>query len=497
MSTFKEYTQYDAIGLAELIKTKQISVQELINTAKASISKRNPQINAIISHINPIPQINTLDLNAPLAGVPFLIKDNFVNVKNVPTTSSCRLLKNFIPHYDNELISRYRKTGLVFLGKTNVPELCLSPTTESQFYGPCNNPWSLEHSTGGSSGGSAAAVAAGIVPAAHGSDGAGSLRIPASCCGLFSLKPTRGRMPTGPDMGKVLQGNAIEHVLTRSVRDSAALLDYTQGADPGAAFLLPKPKEAFLEAIKRPPKQLKIAYTTEHWFGGKIHPDCDNAVKHALTLCEQLGHSIEEISFKFDASAYKRNLSIWIAAETAAFLYRITTLLKTPLDPYQLEPASRILLKLGSFFSALDFSIASAFFDQISQQVGHFFCNYDILITPTLASPPPKLGSLLPTARENKLLSLTYRFPFDQLLDKVIEEMTTKWFDFMPHLPLFNTTGNPAASIPLYWNQDNLPIGVQFVGRFAEEDTLLQLAKQLEEINPWFHKTPYTNSSAK
>lgn len=495
MTIFKEYQEYDALGLAELVKKKQLSAQELAETAQTLSAEYNPQLNAIIHDIDPKSQLEQLNLDAPLAGVPFLLKES-ASVTNTPSTSACALLKNFRLDHDSELVKRYRNTGLIFLGKTNLPELGLSSTTESAFYGPCHNPWGLQHSTGGSSGGSAAAVAAGIVPAAHGSDGGGSLRIPASCCGLFTLKPTRGRTPSGPDLGKVWQGHVVEHVITRSVRDSAAILDFTHGADPGAPFVLPEPSMSYLKAIEMPSKPLRIAFTLKHWFGGKIHPDCIQAVKYALNLCEKLGHHIEEVDIPFSADTYKRSVAVFTAAEISAALTKMMALLKMPLDPKQLEPSTRLLLRLGQYFRAQDFSQASFFFDHITRQIGQFFTQYDILVTPTLASPPPRLGTLLPTERENAFASLAYHLPLPALLDNITERMMTKLFDFIPHTMLFNTTGNPAASIPLYWNQDNLPIGVQFVGRFAEEDMLLQLAKQLEEINPWFHNTPYLKSNS-
>lgn len=489
MAVFKEYRNYDALGLAELVKTKQISPADLIETTKALIDQHNPQINAIVRNIDPNPQLEQLDLNAPFAGVPFLLKDTS-SVANIPSASGCALLKNFTLDHDSELIKRYRQAGLIFLGKTNLPELGLSSTTESRFYGPCKNPWNFEHTTGGSSGGSAAAVAAGIVPAAHGGDGGGSLRIPASCCGAFSLKPTRGRNPTGPDVGKAWQGNVVEHVISRSVRDSAALLDETHGADPGAPFVLPEPSETYLKAIEKAPRTLRIGYTLDHWFGGNIHPDCIAAVKHALNLCEKLGHKVEEVKIPFNAELYKRSTAVLIASETAAVLTRLTTLLKIPLESKQLEPITRVMLRLGQYFRAQEFSEASFFFDRVSRQIGQFFTQYDILVTPTLASPPPRLGQLCPTEKENTLAMLAYHMPMPKLLDKLTGLMMTKMFDFIPHTMVFNTSGNPAVSVPLYWNENNLPIGVQFVGRFAEEDTLLKLSKQLEEISPWFDKTP-------
>jgi amidase len=296
MTIFSEYTKYDAIGLAELVRNKEITPAELCEEAIRRIEKLNPKINAVIYPMYDLAQkaINHIPVEGVFAGVPFLLKDQISEYAGVPMTCGSKALKNYIPDSDSEIVKRYKKAGLVILGKTNCPEFGLLAKTEPDLHGPTRNPWNLDHSSGGSSGGSGAAVSAGMVPMASGSDGGGSIRIPASSCGLFGLKPTRGRTPTGPNAGEIWQGMVVKHVITRSVRDSAATLDILQGADIGAPYSITPPELPYLNEIQYPPRKLRIAFNTKSPVNTPVHPECEKAVYETAKLLLQLGHDVEE-----------------------------------------------------------------------------------------------------------------------------------------------------------------------------------------------------------
>jgi len=350
-----------------------------------------------------------------------------------------------------------------------VPELVMSFTTESDLYGPARNPWNLEHSTGGSSGGSAAAVAAGIVPLAHGADGGGSIRVPASCCGLVGLKPTRGRTSYSPDHGDVWDGLEVQGVLSRSVRDTAAALDVMAGGAAGDPYAAPLGPGSYLKAIARTPKRLRMAFTTKKADGSNAHPDCAAAVNAAVALCAQLGHDVEEDTPTLGAyDAFYRALSAIVVANIAASVDSVAALTNTKPTPELFQPDTWAIYELGKGVSAADYLRAKSTIHAVGRRVAHFHQRYDVFLMPTLGMPPMKLGTWRnserdPTRRDTPVASYA-------------------------NTPLQNATGQPAVSLPLHWNASGLPIGVQFAGRFGDEETLLRLAAQLERAAPWSHR---------
>jgi len=333
-------------------------------------------------------------------------------------------------------------------------------------------------------------VASGMVPVASGGDGGGSIRIPASCCGLFGMKPTRGRVPMGPDFGEIWHGAVVEHVLTRSVRDSAAILDATQGPDPGAPYAAPPRERPYLEEILRAPGPLRIAFTAHPWLGGKVHPDCTGALLDAVGLLEAQGHHVEEASPELDGPAFARAFLTLICAELGEDIAEAELAVGRKATPRDFEPATWALALLGRTMPAADLSRAIRYLQRTARQLAPFFEHYDVLVTPTLSEPPVKTGALLPTPSERMLLELLGRIRSGTLLRwaRILEQTAAKVFDFIPWTPVINATGQPAMSVPLYWNSAGLPIGIHCVGRFGDEATLYRLAAQLEQARPWFGK---------
>ena len=439
------------------------------------VEKVNPELNLVITTL--FDEARTAAAgkipDGPFAGVPFLMKDIGAFLAGVPMSMGTALLKDFVPDHDSELTRRLKKAGLIVIGKTNTPEFGLMPTTEPRLFGPSRNPWNTDKTTGGSSGGSAAAVAAGIVPMAHANDGGGSIRIPASCCGVFGLKPTRARNPLGPDFGDVISGLVCEHAVCRSVRDSARLLDATSGPDIGDPYWAPAPARPFIEEVGADPGNLKIAFSTQHLTGGKVHEDCLAAVDDAASLCRDLGHEIVEADFSVagDPDAFMHAFNVlWYSgcASTINTIARMGGF--TPQADY-FEPLTWAIYEIGREFSASDYLMAVRRIQRISRDVCKFFMDFDVLLTPVLAEPPVNIGTF--DAPESNPM---------QVWERVVE--------FIPFTPIFNATGQPAMSVPLYWNGDNLPVGTHFAGRFGDEATLFRLAAQLEEARPWANRRP-------
>src|SRR6185295_5830243 len=383
--------------------------------------------------------------------------------------AASRLYANAIAPHDSELVARYRRSGLVILGKTNSPEFGISPTTESRLYGVTRNPWRLDLAPGGSSGGSAAAVTAGIVPVAHATDGGGSIRIPASACGLFGLKPTRGRITAGPDIGEGLSGFAVQHVISRSVRDSAALLDTTAGPMTGDPYAPQPPERPWLEDLARPPSQLRIGFARSAPTGVPVHPDCVAAVEAAATLCAGLGHAVEEASPVYDAVALERGFVAVFSAHTMANIGRATG--GALPDPALVEPLTYALAERGRALSAAAFIATLHGLQRESRRIAAFWERYDLWLTPTLALPPLPIGHF-------------------EIESSHVERWIARLGAFTPFTYPFNVSGQPAASVPLHWNSEGLPIGCQFVARSGDEATLFRLAAQLEAARPWRHRVP-------
>ena len=473
-----EYAGYDALGLAELVRTKQVTPAELARTAEEGIAAVNPAINAVIA---PIPDWEARFAGQPTGGafygVPFLIKDLVLHLKGVANDMGSRLVKGrFVAPADSDLARKFLAAGVNPLGRTNTPEFGFNANTEPVLYGSTRNPWDLTRSAGGSSGGSAAAVAAGIVPIAHANDGGGSIRVPAANCGLVGLKPTRGRTPVGPEFGEPLHGMGIEHVVTRTVRDCAAMLDADEGPSPGDRFVIPRPIRPYLTEAGTPPRKLKIAFSTQGMMNATIDPECRRAVADAAKLCESMGHHVTEATPSYDEGLFHTaNLTYWCGFLAGGIAGASQMLGLTP-SPDNLEAATWASYQHGAGLSLLDLETADVFANLVCRAVAPFFIEYDLLITPVLADPPLPLGC------------------FDQ--NKPVPNAKA-YYDFLfgrvPFTALYNMTGQPAISLPLHQTPAGLPVGVQFVAPWGDEATLLNIAGQLELAAPWHHRRPRTH----
>lgn len=461
-----EYTKYDALGLAALVRNKEVSAEELLNSAIEMTEALDPIINAIpLKHYD---KARMASENVPeegsFVGVPFLLKDLNNFWEGTVTTGGSRILKGIIADHTGELVKRALDAGLVIFGKTNSPEQGLTITTEPVLYGPCRNPWNLNHSTGGSSGGSAAAVAAGIVPMAQASDGGGSIRIPASCCGLFGLKPTRARTPLGPSNVEGWGGNSIFHCVSISVRDSAALLDATSGAELGAPYRSEYQSETFLSQLDRRPKNLRIAYIVPDSI--PVDSDVMEVMDKTIKLCEDLGHSVEKKSPEFSWEEIGRAHQIIVSANVAYAVSSQENLTGIKASEEVLEKSTLKMAENGESLSAEQYVAAIKTNQRIGQVLARFLLDYDIILSPVLAKAPVEIGYLDMNSQNLRL----YR-----------ERME----EYSPFTPMFNQSGLPSMSVPLYRNSNNLPIGSMFSAAFGQEGLLFGLAAQLEEALPW------------
>lgn len=476
------YTDYDAVALAKLIKTRQVSPEEVLEAAIHQIEVSNPALNAVITTMydQAYAQLKELDLSLPLAGVPMLLKDLLADYKGVPTSFGSQWLRH-IPALENSpLVNRYLNAGLIIIGKTNVPEFGLGAVTEPTAFGATLNPCNKNITPGGSSGGSAAAVAARMVPIAHANDGGGSIRIPASCCGLFGLKPTRGRIPTGSKMlRRGWNGLIVEHVLTRTVRDSAVMLDIsTENWGPTA---LPTSDKSYVQHLASAITPLKIGYTLASFFGDTmVHPDCVAAVNQRLKQCEALGHQIEAVNFPFDAADLRFAYTVIVAAEVHQMLQQIAKQLGVSPKKHELELVTTTIANLGKHYTADDYARAAYIMDKASWQLEQYMQQVDVLITPVLSKPPVAIGYFQPAWYEQIVMHALKACPVSWLMDMIESALAKDIFDYVAFTPLCNMTGHPAMSMALYRTADNIPIGVHFIGRLGDEATLLQLAQQLE-----------------
>lgn len=489
-----EYGTLDAVELGRLVRAKEISPSELVDSALEAIDRLNPTLNAVICRLdddarraarNPLPE-------GPVAGVPMLLKDLLSPYAGKPFTSGSRLHAGFVADCDAELVTRYKAGGLIITGKTNTPEFGILPVTEPKLFGPCRNPWNVARTPGGSSGGSAAAVAAGIVPIAHGGDGGGSIRIPASCCGVFGLKPTRGRNPCGPDASEHWMGFAVEHVLTRSVRDSAAMLDVSAGPESTSPYWAPPNARSYLEEVNVPPGRLKIAFTTKPHLPGNVHADCIAAVHDAARLCESLGHTVVEAGPKIDGEEFALHFFVIVCASVAAGLQMTQHLTGKAAGPEDVELATWLAGLLGAELQAGDTIVSLSRLQAAAREVTRFYKDYDVLLTPVLGAPPLAIGALEPRGAELFAHRTIARLKLGRALKfrRIIEATVSRVFEFVPFSPVANVTGQPSMSVPLFWNSEGLPIGSMFTGRFGDEATLLKLAAQLEEARPWRDRRP-------
>jgi Asp-tRNA(Asn)/Glu-tRNA(Gln) amidotransferase A subunit family amidase len=478
MTIDAEYERHDALGLAELVRKGEVTPAELLECALVRARRHDPALGCLV-HLDPERgrrAIARLPASAPFRGVPFLLKDLHAYDAGAPVTFGSRLFRDFVPDHDSELVARYKRAGLVIFGRSTSPEFGLTSTTESALYGPTRNPWNLAHTPGGSSGGAAAAVAAGILPLANASDGGGSIRIPASCCGLFGLKPTRGRTPMGPDVGEGWGGLSTVHAVSRTVRDSAALLDATAGPDTGAPYFAERPRRPWLDEVGANPGRLRIAWQVEGWNGAPTHPDCARAAEDAARLCAELGHEVEQSELEVDREALGRAVQAVIGSNTRATVEDRVAVLGRPLAPDDIEPITRAMVERAREVTGAEYARGVRVIHATGRQVARFLERYDVLLTPTMATPPLPLGRLS--------LSRTD-------MDGYVEDVGRT----VAFTSLFNIAGNPAMSLPLSWNGQGLPIGVQFAGRYGDEATLFRLAGQLERARPWFDRRPALSSA--
>lgn len=488
-----EYVKHDAVGLAELVRHGDATPGELVDVALGLIDKLNPELNAVIVQRNESVRHEAIDPpNGPFTGVPFLVKDMDGVLANEPNTSSSRSLVDWRPKTDSELFARYKSAGLMIVGKTNTPEFGIMGVTESELRGPCRNPWNLNHTPGGSSGGSAASVAARIVPVAHAGDGGGSIRIPASACGIFGLKPTRGRQPLGPYIGEGWDGLCVPNVVSRTVRDSAALLDITRGSDLGAPYAEPHgPKSFLLDSLRRPGK-LRIGYSTQALLGTDSDPDAGAAVHDAVILLRSLGHELIEIDLPLDKEAIVKAYLTIVAANVACDIADTKEHTGKAPSADMFELPTWFLGQVANELSATEHLQARATCQHLGRSMAQLFADkkIDLHLTATMAYPPVEVGELALSPIEHITLSTLRRASSGRLLRIVLGQLAANSLDKTPNTQVWNMTGQPAMNVPLWWNQANLPVGVQFAGKFGDESTLLRLATQLEEARPWADRIP-------
>ena len=470
---FAEYADYDGLGLAELVRRGEVSAVELVDAAIERIERRDPVLNAVVFKAfdearraarGPLPA-------GPFRGVPFLVKDLGVEVAGMPMTNGSVFTRDVVPREDSELVRRQRAAGLVILGKTNTPERGITGTTESRLLGPCRNPWDPAHIAGGSSGGSAAAVAAGLVPLAHASDGLGSIRIPAACCGLFGLKVTRERNPGGLDVGGNVLGFGVSHVVTRTVRDSAAMLDATGHPEPAMPFASPSRPRSYLAEVGAPPGRLRIAFSAETPSGRPIDAEVRAALEDTAKLLASLGHDVEERGLGIDYRALYRVQSIASAANAAAAHAESEAQLGRAAREDELEPLTWSGIRAGRKLSGEQVMGALRELRRRTREILRFFETFALFLTPVTGTPPPRIGHIDPVRLEPRELNKRQSLAF-------------------PFTPPFNFTGQPAMSVPLAWSSGGLPLGMQLAARYGDEATLIRVAAQLEAARPWLGRKP-------
>jgi len=486
---FGEYGNFDALGLAELVRTGQISPLELLDEALTRTATVNPRINAVIHLMEGRARASIAAgvPDGPFRGVPFLIKDLMTAYAGEPMRCGSRLFREFVPPEDEELTRRYKAAGLVIFGKTNTPELGVTNVTEPELFGPTRNPWDLERTPSGSSGGSAAAVAARIVPAANANDGGGSIRTPASNCGLVGLKPSRGRNPTGPQAPDVWWGFIGEHVVTRTVRDSAALLDATCGAYPQQLMRLAPPQRTYLEETGLEPGRLRVAFSYDPGLGRSLHPENRKALEATSRTLDRLGHEVVEVRLPLPPESFVESYAALVSADVAATLRMAGELLGRPAASDDVELATWILARMGEAQSAADVAQALWNMQLFSRQWLAWASGFDVLLTPTVGVPPMKIGAYQLSPMQRQGLKLLTALPAGALLSqrpKVVEAFEPV-FEASPFTMVANVTGQPSISLPLHWTEEGLPMGMLFTAGIGEEGVLFRLAAQLEQAMPW------------
>ena len=490
---FDEYRKFDATGLAELVSRGDVTAGELLETAITRAQAVNPSLNGLIIPLyEQARERSHTALTGPLAGVPMLVKDLFQEMAGAPEYqgNKARKQKDVRAAQDSTLVARWKSAGLVPFGRTNTPEFGSKGITEPDSYGPARNPWNPDHTPGGSSGGSAAMVAAGVVPVAGANDGGGSIRIPAACCGLFGLKPGRGRTPWGPEFTEAMHGIAVNHVLTRSVRDSALLLDIAQGDERGSLFQIAPPKQPYALSASSRPEKLRIGFSTRSPLGTDVDPEAILAVEKTVALLRDLGHEVIEAEPQMDAKQMCMDwLSVWFG-QCAAEVDEVKAITGCGDEGFELDTLA--IAAFGRATPAHEYVKCQTRWQQYMIAMDTFLEQCDFWLTPTLAMPPAGIGAMATPPWQQTALKMLLKVGGEKLLMKtgMIEQMAMENFKYMPFTQFANVTGVPAMSVPLHWCQNGLPLGSQFVGGHGDEGKLLALAAQLEEAAPWFNKVP-------
>ena len=489
---FQDYIRYDAVGLAELIRKKEVSADEVLQAALSRLDEVNPKLNLLAHDLRERAaawQGSSENADMPLAGVPFLLKDLLADWEGAPTWSGSRMMQYYIAKQNSDLTQAYLDAGLRVFGKTTTPEWGAYAVTETEIYGITRNPWHLDYTAGGSSGGAAAAVASGVVPAAHGSDGGGSIRLPAHNCGVFGLKPTRGRSSYAPNASEAWQGLVCDHVLTRSVRDSAVLLDIATQTQERALYACPPPPEnGFADSLKQETGRLKIAFWKQTWFGGGNDEGTEAAFAHSLKLIQDVGHELEEATPDFaPPEQLNRAARVIVMGETAKLFYQYQYETGQKLPHRLLEPTTWAMIVQGRQISAGEMAWARDVMLAQERAAKAFFTRYDVLMTPVCPRTTPKIGEMMPPPAAQKAMRLlfgTLRLGFLLKNNPFLEKEAAATLQYVGYTSPLNMSGNPAMSVPLY-RHHGLPVGTQFAAAHGREDTLLGLAAQLEQIQPW------------
>lgn len=469
----QDYLDHDAVGLGEAVRKGEASATELVDIAIARAERLNPKLNAIVyeDYENARKVAKSAGREGLFAGVPFLVKDLGMSVAGMRRTSGSRFLKDVVDTEDSGITKRWRASGLIFLGKSNTPEFGIPGVTESQLLGPCRNPWNTDHTPGGSSGGAASATAAGIVPMAHASDGLGSIRIPAACCGLVGLKVTRDRNPNLPEGAENILGNAVDHVVSRTVRDSAAMLDVIGLPEPGTPYAYPARPESYLKEIEKGPGKLKIRWSSETARGRPIDPEIEEALAATAELLGKLGHEVDHQGLGIDYMAMYNTRGAAAGANFAATIQRWIE--KTGAEPQgdDFETLTWASYKSGRKVMGADAFHSLGELRRLSRDVVRKWEEFDVYLCPVLGTPPSKIGWIDTQGLEPR-------------------ELNKRQAAAYPYTPIFNFTGQPSLSLPLAWTKSGLPIGMMFTGRYGDEATLLKLARQIEREAPWAGRKP-------
>ena len=499
MITFEEYRKLDAMAMADLVRRKELAAPELLQCASERYADINDSINAITTSMLTCARryLEQHVPKGPLAGVPMVLKDLLAAFAGVPMSNGSRAYQGMMVTENSTLVQRLADAGAVFVGKSNTPELGLLATTENSAFGPTRNPWNPARTAGGSSGGTAAAVAAGIVPVGSAGDGGGSIRIPASCCGLFGLKPSRGLVPSGPDYGEVWDGAVSEHVITRSVRDSALILDVLAGAD-NASHCAGTVGRGFLKQLEKPLPKLKIAFSKTSPLGGVVATECQAAVEESARLLAGMGHEVVEAApdIPTPERIIKAYLDIYLA-HVSDDVQKIEDRFGMRYSANYFEPGTLLISRFGRRFRAGDFVASRRYWVELRQAMARFHAQYDVWMTPVLADKPYEIGVLHTSPQEDWAMRLMCWSGAHRLLPlRLFYQFSAPQLHKVPFTQIANLTGQPAMSVPLAWSSDNLPIGIQFVGGVNSDALLLRLARQLEEVQPWFDRLPPGESAS-